>query len=141
MKSKTIKVLTTILEKKLVDFSVKYTSIDNAKIISKIIVRAEKMEILTHGLHYFLHSVVPHLRYGITNHTITKKDNFIYSKGKNGGGLGLVNIYNCLKIASKIAKKKGVCVYSAKYPGKVGAFRTYCPEIIENNQLILMMKN
>ena len=62
------------------------------------------MEILTHGLHYFLHSVVPHLKNGLTDHVVVK-NNFIYSKGKNGGGLGLVNVYNCLKIASKIAKK------------------------------------
>ena len=53
MKNKTIKVLTNKLEKKIIDFSLKYTSAANAKIISKIIVRAEKMEILTHGLHYF----------------------------------------------------------------------------------------
>ena len=141
MKKKIIKVLTNNLEKKIINFSHRYTSIKNAKIISKIIVRAEKMEILTHGLHYFLHSVVPHLKNGMTDHVVVKKDNFIYSKGKNGGGLGLVNIYNCLKLASKIAKKKGICVYSAKDPGKVGAFRTYCPEIIENDQLILMIKN
>jgi L-2-hydroxycarboxylate dehydrogenase (NAD+) len=141
MKKKIIKVLTNNLEKKIINFSHRYTSINNAKIISKIIVRAEKMEILTHGLHYFLHSVVPHLKNGMTDHVVVKKDNFIYSKGKNGGGLGLVNIYNCLKMASKIAKKKGICVYSAKDPGKVGAFRTYCPEIIENDQLILMIKN
>ena len=141
MIKKTTKVLTSKLEKKIIDFSLKYTSITNAKIISKIIVRAEKMEILTHGLHYFLHSVVPHLKNGMTNHVVVKKKNFIYSKGSNGGGLGLVNIYNCLKIASKIAKKSGICVYSAKDPGKVGAFRTYCPEIIENDQLILMIKN
>lgn len=141
MKKKIIKVLTNNLEKKIINFSHRYTSINNAKIISKIIVRAEKMEILTHGLHYFLHSVVPHLKNGMTDHVVVKKDNFIYSKGKNGGGLGLVNIYNCLKLASKIAKKKGICVYSAKDPGKVGAFRTYCPEIIENDQLILMIKN
>ena len=141
MKNKTIKVLTNKLEKKIINFSLKYTSATNAKIISKIIVRAEKMEILTHGLHYFLHSVVPHLKNGMTDHVVVKKNNFIYSKGKNGGGLGLVNIYNCLKIASKIAKKKGICVYSAKDPGKVGTFRTYCPEIIENDQLIFMVKN
>jgi len=141
MKKKIIKVLTNNLEKKIINFSHRYTSIKNAKIISKIIVRAEKMEILTHGLHYFLHSVVPHLKNGMTDHVVVKKDNFIYSKGKNGGGLGLVNIYNCLKLASKIAKKKGICVYSAKDPGKVGAFRTYCPEIIDNDQLILMIKN
>ena len=106
MKKKIIKVLTNNLEKKIINFSHRYTSIKNAKIISKIIVRAEKMEILTHGLHYFLHSVVPHLKNGMTDHVVVKKDNFIYSKGKNGGGLGLVNIYNCLKLASKIAKKK-----------------------------------
>ncbi len=46
-----------------------------------------------------------------------------------------------LKKASKVAKRKGVCIYSAKNPGKVGAFRTYCPEIIKSNQLILMVKN
>ena len=141
MKKKIIKILTNKLEKKIINFSHRYTSISNAKIISKIIVRAEKMEILTHGLHYFLHSVVPHLKNGMTDHVVVKKNNFIYSKGKNGGGLGLVNIYNCLKIASKIAKKKGICVYSAKDPGKVGAFRTYCPEIIKNDQLIFMVKN
>ena len=141
MKKKIIKIPSSELEKKIIDFCLNYTSIGNAKIISKIIVRAEKMEILTHGLHYFLHSLVPHLKNGITNHVVTKKKNFIYSKGNNGGGLGLVNIYNCLKDASKIARKTGVCIYSAKNPGKIGAFRTYCSEITGNNQLILMIKN
>ena len=43
MKKKTIKVLTSKLEKKIIDFSARYTSVNNAKIISKIIVRAEKI--------------------------------------------------------------------------------------------------
>ena len=141
MKKKMISVLSSTLEKKIINLSLKYTSLYKAKIISKIIVRAEKMEILTHGLHYFLHSVFPHLEKGITEQAVIKKDNFIYSEGKNGGGLGLINIYECLKKASKVAKRKGVCIYSAKNPGKVGAFRTYCPEIIKSNQLILMVKN
>ena len=141
MKKKIIRILTNVLEKKIINLSLKYTSLKNAKIISKIIVRAEKMEILTHGLHYFLHSVLPHLKNGMTEHVVIKKDNYIYSEGKSGGGLGLINIYDCLEKASKIAKRKGVCIYSAKNPGKVGAFRTYCPEIIKNNQLILMTKN
>ena len=55
MKKKIIKILSNKLEKKIINFSQRYTSIGNAKIISKIIVRAEKMEILTHGLHYFLY--------------------------------------------------------------------------------------
>ncbi len=141
MKKEIIKISSNLLEKKIINISSKYTSLNNSKIISKIIVRAEKMEILTHGLHYFLHSIVPHLKNGLKKHLIIKKNNFIYSEGKNGGGLGLINIYECLKEASKVAKKKGVCIYSAKNPGKVGAFRTYCPEIIKNNQLILMVKN
>ena len=141
MKKKIIRVLSNVLEKRIINLSSKYTTLYNAKIISKIIVRAEKMEILTHGLHYFLHSVLPHLEKGTTDHIVKKKDNYIYSEGKNGGGLGLINIFDCLKKASKIAKRKGVCIYSAKNPGKVGAFRTYCPEIIKNNQLILMVKN
>ena len=141
MKKKIIKILSKNLEKKIFDYCLKYTTINNAKIISKIIVRAEKMEILTHGLHYFLHSVIPHLKNGLIKHVVIKKKNFIYSKGKNGGGLGLVNTYNCLKIASRIAKKSGFCVYTAKDPGKVGAFRTYCPEIINKDQLIFMIKN
>ena len=141
MKKKIINVLSNKLESKIINFCLKYTTLNNAKIISKIIVRAEKMEILTHGLHYFLHSVVPHLKNGMTEHHVITKENFLYSQGKNGGGLGLLNIFNCLKKASKIAKKKGICVYSAKNPGKVGAFRTYCPEIINNDQLIFMVKN
>ena len=43
------------------------------RLFQKIIVRAEKMEILTHGLHYFLHSVVPHLKKGMTDHVVVKK--------------------------------------------------------------------
>ena len=38
MKKKIIKVLTSKLEKKIIDFSARYTSANNAKIISKIIV-------------------------------------------------------------------------------------------------------
>ena len=141
MKKKIIRVSSSVLEKKIRNLSSKYISLSNSKVISKIIVRAEKMEILTHGLHYFLHSIVPHLVNGVTEHVVIKKDNIIYSEGKNGGGIGVMNIYKCLTKASKIAKRKGVCIYSAKNPGKVGAFRTYCPEIIKNDQLILMVKN
>ncbi len=141
MKKKIIKILSNKLESKITNYCLKYTTLNNAKIISKIIVRAEKMEILTHGLHYFLHSIAPHLKNGISKHHIVKKKNFLYSQGKNGGGLGLLNTFNCLKKASQIAKQNGICVYSAKNPGKVGAFRTYCPEIIKNDQLILMVKN
>ncbi len=116
MKKEITKVLSIDLEKKVLNICLKYTSLDNSKIISKIIVRAEKMEILTHGLHYFLHSIVPHLKNGMTKHDVIKKNNIIYSEGKNGGGLGLVNIYKCLKEASKIAKKKGYLYLFSKKP-------------------------
>ncbi len=73
MKKKVISVLSNVLEKNIINLSSRYTSLYNARIISKIIVRAEKMEILTHGLHYFLHSVLPHLENKNTEQKIIKK--------------------------------------------------------------------
>ena len=90
---------------------------------------------------YFVHSIEPHLANGLTKHKIKEKINSLYSVGENGGGLGMVNTYDCLKKASLIAKKTGVCVYTAKNPGKIGALRVYCPEIIKRNQLIFFTKN
>ena len=141
MKNKIIKVSSKILEKEIIKKSNKYTSLRFSKIIAKLIIRSEKMNILTHGLHYFVHSAEPHLANGLTKHKILQKKNYLYSVGENGGGLGIVNTYDCLNKASLIAKKTGVCVYSAKNPGKIGALRIYCPEIIKKNQLILLMKN
>ena len=83
MKKKIIKILSNKLESKITNYCLKYTTLNNAKIISKIIVRAEKMEILTHGLHYFLHSIAPHLKNGISKHHIVKKKKFsLFSRKK-----------------------------------------------------------
>ena len=73
MKNKIIKVSSKILEKEIIKKSNKYTSLRFSKIIAKLIIRAEKMNILTHGLHYFVHSIEPHLTNGLTKHKIIQK--------------------------------------------------------------------
>ena len=50
MKNKIIKVSTKILEKEIIEKSKKHVSLRSSKIIAKLIIRSEKMNILTHGL-------------------------------------------------------------------------------------------
>ena len=84
MKNKIIKVSTKILEKEIIEKSKKHVSLRSSKIIAKLIIRSEKMNILTHGLHYFVHSIEPHLANGLTKHKIKEKINSLYSVGENG---------------------------------------------------------
>ena len=42
------------------------------------------MNILTHGLHYFVHSIEPHLANGLTKHKIKEKINSLYLLEKMG---------------------------------------------------------
>ncbi len=141
MKKKYINIPSLKLEKIIFKKSKKFLDIDSSKILAKLIVRAEKMKILTHGIHYFVHSVEPLLKqkkFFFKNKIIK---NNIYTESLSNGAVGIINTYKCLKKASDIAKKKGYSMFIAKNPGKVGALRVYCPEIIKKDQLIILLKN
>ena len=45
------------------------------------------------------------------------------------------------KEGKRYSKKKGLFDVHSKNPGKVGALRVYCPEIIKKDQLIVLLKN
>ena len=62
MKKKYINIPSLKLEKIIFKKSKKFLDTDSSKILAKLIVRAEKMKILTHGIHYFVHSVEPLLK-------------------------------------------------------------------------------
>ena len=128
------------LETNIFNICKKYTTNEQSKIVSKLITLAEEKGVHSHGLHYFLWSVLPLIKEKKTKTpNIQVKGNFVYSNGENC--IGLVNTYNCIKKASKIAQSKGISLVIIKNPGKVGALRIYCPELMEKSQLVLMFKN
>ena len=88
MKNKIIKVSTKILEKEIIEKSKKHVSLRSSKIIAKLIIRSEKMNILTHGLHYFVHSIEPHLANGLTKHKIKEKNKFTIFCWRKWGWIG-----------------------------------------------------
>lgn len=129
------------LEKIIFNKSKEFLNSESSKILAKLIIRAEKMKILTHGIHYFVHSVQPLLKqkkFYFKNKIIK---NCIYTESLSNGAVGIMNTFKCLNKASEIAKKKGFSMFIAKNPGKVGALRVYCPEIIKKDQLIILLKN
>lgn len=141
MKKKYLNISTSKLEKIIFKKSKEFLDDASSKILAKLIVRAERMKILTHGIHYFVHSVKPLLnqkKFFFKNKIIK---NFIYTESLSDGAVGIINTFKCLKKASEIAKKKGFSMLIAKNPGKVGALRVYCPEIIKKDQLIILLKN
>ena len=62
MKKKYLNIKTSKLEKLIFKKSNEFLDAASSKILAKLIVRAEKMKILTHGIHYFVHSVHPLLK-------------------------------------------------------------------------------
>jgi len=141
MIKKFLKISTSKLEKVIFKSSKKYLNSNSAKILSKLIVRAEKMRILTHGIHYYVHSIEPLLKEKKIYFKNRIVKNYIYTESLSDGAVGIMNTFDCLSRASKIAKKKGFSIFIAKNPGKVGALRIYCPEVIKRDQLILLLKN
>ena len=141
MIKKFLKISISKLERAVFKSSKKYLNSNSAKILSKLIVRAEKMRIFTHGIHYYVHSIEPLLKEKKIYFKNKIVKNYVYTESLSDGAAGIVNTFNCLNKASNIAKKKGFSVFIAKNPGKVGALRVYCPEIIKRDQLILLLKN
>ena len=94
-----------LLENEIFNVCKQYTNEYQSKIVAKLITRAERKGVSTHGLHYFLHSVLPLIKEGRTQQPkIQIEDNFIYSEGEKC--IGLVTAYECIKNASKILCNK-----------------------------------
>ncbi len=141
MKKKYLNISTSKLEKIIFKKSKEFLNTESSKILAKLIVRAEKMKILTHGIHYFVHSVHPLLKEKKIYFKNKVIKNYVYTEALSNGAVGIINTFKCLNKASEIAKKKGFSMFVAKNPGKVGALRVYCPEIIKKDQLIVLLKN
>ena len=141
MKKKYLNIKTSKLEKLIFKKSNEFLDAASSKILAKLIVRAEKMKILTHGIHYFVHSVHPLLKQKKIFFKNKVIKNYVYTEALSDGAVGIINTFKCLSKASEIAKKSGFAMFVAKNPGKVGALRVYCPEIIKKNQLIVLLKN
>ena len=104
-------IITTIKIKKLYDIvenvSGKYLNADCSSFIAQKIVLAEEMNVPTHGLHYFVHSLLPHLKKdNINNGGCAVKNNIVYSEGN--GGVGFCNLNNCIKQVSELAVGHGL---------------------------------
>jgi len=110
---------------------------EKAEIISNIIVLSELMSSETHGVHYFLRSVYPFLtnensNYKVSESIITSENNQIE---------GIYHTSKIINLASSIAKQKGISLVLIKNPGKVGALRSYCVDVVSRGQTILILKN
>ena len=133
------KVLCCDLEAKLLDITKQYLNPDDSALLVKLIMRTEKMNVPTHGLHYFVHSIYPHLANRSDNFQIKIRNNIIQSNGV--GGIGFINLYNCLKVASEKSEKYGLSMLLVKNPGKVGALRAYAVDLINDGKLLFLTKN
>jgi len=112
----------------------------DSRIIADRITQSELMGVSSHGLHYFLHSIRPLVQSKKINFAkLSVSGNVVNSIGN--GGVGFRNAERCLKRASAIATRKGSGLVVFKNPGKVGALRIYCQEIMDQGQLIILMKN
>lgn len=129
-----------LLKSKIFSLVTKYVdTASEAEIITKLILRAEKMNVPTHGLHYFVHSVYPHLLKGYQPFKIKKKNNFIYSNGH--GGIGFYNLHRCLLDAEKLSSDNGISLIQIKNPGKIGALRVFAVDLIRKGKLVILLKN
>ena len=136
---KNYKVSSNDLESKLLEITRKYLDSNDSTLLVKLIIRTEKMNVPTHGLHYFVHSIYPLLEKRSDDFHIDIKNNIIHSNGV--GGIGFINLYNCLKIASEKSEKYGLSMLLVKNPGKVGALRTYAVDLINSGKLVIITKN
>ena len=94
MKKKYLNISTSKLEKIIFKKSKEFLDDASSKILAKLIVRAERMKILTHGIHYFVHSVKPLLnqkKFFFKNKIIK---NFIYTESLSDGAVGIINTFH-----------------------------------------------
>lgn len=112
---------------------------EKAEIISNILVLSELMSSETHGVHYFLRSILPFLNIQNTNYNYEVNQSIITSN--NNQIEGIFHTSKIITLASTIAKEKGISLALIKNPGKVGALRSYCVDIVSQGQTIIILKN
>ena len=113
---------------------------DHAALIAEKVVLAERMGVPTHGLHYFMQTLLPLLEAGAVNDVpIETSGNVVISNGI--GGVGFQNLARCLDRASELAADQGIAMAVLSLPGKVGALRTFCPQLTARGNLVLLAKN
>ena len=135
-----IKIHPTELHGKIYNICRKTLGNKDSNTIARMIVDAEIMGVQSHGLHYFLFSILPLIEAKqVGKVKLTVKRHIIHAEGS--GGVGFMNMLRCLDKASSIAKKEGSCLVVYKNPGKIGALRVYCQKIMDQGQLIVLCKN
>lgn len=128
------------LHAKVLEITKRYATDEQALLIADKIILAERMGVPTHGLHYFLGALLPHLKSERVNEApITAMGSIVLSNGD--GGVGFWQLHRCLETASEIAKQAGIALCVMKMPGKVGALRVFCKELMDRGQFVLMAKN
>ena len=106
------------------------TADEQAQLIADKVILAERMGVPTHGLHYFLGALLPHLKSGrVNDEPIHAMGSIVLSNGT--GGVGFWQLKRCLDTASDLAKQAGIALCVMKMPGKVGALRVFCKELME----------
>ena len=98
------------------------------------------MGVPTHGLHYFVHALLPLLKRGAINTgTVSTNGATVHCEGTNG--VGFLKLEQALDSASEVAKSFGCAILTMRNPGKVGALRVYCQKLMDRDQIIIMLKN
>lgn len=108
-------------------------------IVDKLIL-AERMNVPTHGLHYYLHAIHPLLQKGQFNTgAIVTEGAVVRCEGTRG--IGFLKLEQSLAETSKVAKAFGTACLLMKNPGKVGALRVFCNALMQRDQLVIITKN
>ncbi|MCC5968295.1 MAG: Ldh family oxidoreductase [Natronohydrobacter sp.] len=111
-----------------------------ARCIVEKVIMGEMMKVPTHGLHYFIHALLPLLRKGeINTGEISTNGSIVYCEGTRG--IGFLKLEDALDVASDVARDLGSATLVMRNPGKVGAFRVYCEKLTKRGQLVIMVKN
>ena len=117
----------------------KTQNVERANVISEFILLNELMSAETHGVHYFLRSIYPFLDSNKVVLDFEKRKSIVTAQNRSVEGIYFLS--QIISIGSKIAHEKGISLISIKNPGKVGALRSFCVDVIAKGQTIFIFKN
>lgn len=117
-----------------------YLNNTSSEYLARQTVQAELSNTNSHGLHYYLHSVLPHLQNrNINAFSYTQQGNILTCVGR--GGYGGVSLYEALSKLETMTIKHGVAIGLIRNPGKIGALKFYVKDFTKNGNFVFMTKN
>jgi len=127
----------SILKEKVFKICDKYLKEKDSDRLSEFIIEAEECDIKSHGIHYFLHSLYPHIKDGNMN----KFEKIKRCSYEGSGGVGILALEKLLEDMTKMSERDGSTLFFVKTPGKIGALRQYCERVTEKGNVLVFMKN